>query len=285
MERQAPFFTDNDFAELDFKDRFRLAFELTKSHGLVIFALLFVFALLIAGYVFFVFKVIDIQALARLARGVDFGMSIGPIIFGLFLFFILVFLIMPFLGLGLRHLALYYVMGEEPESVMAAVLAPARRWGFFLICFLLWFAVYIGFIILSSVIEFVPLLGQVISLLLATFFYLVRDCAISYMADKGLYKKDMTQPLMAVSDPFSLVYGRLQTWGVALLTIFIMYFVPGILIGFGYGINKVSFIFGLALMAVGALLMIVVTIFHVFFMLITYKHTSFTDDKLQDIFQ
>lgn len=285
MEKQAPFFTDNDFAELNYKDRFRLAFELTKSHGLVIFALLFVFGLVIAGYFYFVFKVIDIQALAKVAAGVDYSINPGSVIFGVFLLFILLFIIMPFFGLGLRHLAVYYVMGEEPEGVVAAALAPAKRWGFFLICFLLWFAVYIGFIIISSVIEIVPLLGQVISLLLAAFFYLVRDCAFSYMADRGLYKNDMTNPHLAVSGPFSLVYGRLQTWLGALLTVFLMYFVPGVLIGFGYGINETSFIFGMAFIAVGTLLMIAVAIFHVFFMLITYKHTSFTDDKLQDFFE
>lgn len=282
MERQAPFFTDNDFTELNFKDRFRLAFELTKSHGLMIFAILFVFALLIAAYAFFTFKVINIHNFTSMAA---FSVNPGPIILGIILFFILVFIIMPFFGLGLRHLALYYVMGDEPESVVAAVLAPAMRWKFFLICFLLWFGVYIGFIILSSVIEFVPLLGQVISLLMAALFYLVRDCAISYMADRGLYKQDMTNPRIAVSDPFSIVYSRVQTWIGALLTVFMMYFLPGILIGFGYGINETSFIFGLAFMAVGTLLMIVVAIFHVFFMLVTYKHTSFTDGKLQDFFE
>lgn len=285
MERQSPYLTDNDFAELDFKDRFSLAFELTKSYGLRLFAVLFIVGILITGYAVFLLNMLGTGTIAMPVDGGQFNGDPSSILFGVLLLFILGFFIIPFLGVGIKFLALHYVMGEEPESVVATILAPANRLGFFLICFFLWFATYIGFVIFSAVIEMVPWLGKLISFLLALFYYLVNNCASSYMADRGLYKGDMTDPVKAVSDPFRFVYGRFKAWSGALLVVLMIFFLPGVLVGFGYGMVEGDNYFGLGLMAVGGLLMIFVAVFDIFMMIITYKHTSFTGGRLSDLFE
>ena len=286
MDKQTPYLSDADFAQLNFGDRFSLAKELTKGYGLKIFLVMLVIGLVLTAYAGFTINMLGVDAATLLRPGQGQISYASTMPFGLLLLFILAFAIIPFFGVGLKNVALHYILAAEPVRLTSTVLAPLNRLSFFLICFFLWFVAYIGFQIISLFLGVIPGIGAPLIFILSIFYYLINNCAISYMADRGAYQQNMVDPIKAVTEPFKIVCHNLPAWIGALAMMFLLFLIPGVLVGFGGRLMQSSGSdLGWILVAIGGLVMVPIAVFDIFFMTITYKHTSGRKLGVSEVFE
>lgn len=279
--------TDDDFSRMTFFDKASLALELTKSYGLNILALLLVIALMV-GLVAGVFTALVVASVSGAGSGsLGAGSVVLLILVGL-VFFVLMLLVWPMLGISLKLLVLHYVNGDEmPGGVFGAVSAPWSRLGFFVLCLLLWLAVNVAVQMVSSVLGLIPILGFLVLLAIYIFYYMVYNCAITFMADRGLYRADVSDPTRAIVDPFKMIKNNIGLWIGAYLAMMVLYLPAVILSGLGFYFMEISDNFGLGLicvlLAVASLLP--ASIYDLFFMTITYKQTAIIEENISGIFE
>jgi len=278
MPSSSAYLTDNDFGHLSYFDRFSLAKELTKAYFLTLFVPLLLLGIFIISYGALAISMMSLTPeMLTGTQPYDLNADPGKVLLGSALLLSLFFFILPFLGVGLKNLILHYIYGQEPESVTNAILKPGSRIVFFLICFILWFVINVAYQFFSLVLGAIPVLGFLVTLVATFFYHMVSNCSYSYMADRGLHKGDLTEPVKVISDPLKIVLAYKRVWAAAYLTIFMMFLLPGFLIGAGFSFIKIGgglFTPGILMAVLGGLGMVLIMIFDLFFMTITYKHTS-----------
>lgn len=279
-ENSSPVLSDSDFSRLTMGERFSLALALSRGYGPALLKLLGVLGFIFLVYVSIAARLMDLnpQMLLEFSRAGSAQTVQDPS--GLFwagslMLLALGFFLAPFAGVGLKNLVLLYLEGREVDSIWAAFLEPARRLSFFFFCFALWFAVDLGYQFLSQVLGAIPGLGTILLLMATLVYSMLKNCAMTYMADRGLRRGDLNEPAKAVSGPVRIIQDKFQDWVLAYLVMIGLFLIPVALTGLGlYNLSAGRLPAGALLLAGGLALTLAVTVFDLFFMAVTYKFAS-----------
>ncbi|MDL2260505.1 hypothetical protein LJB99_06520, partial [Deltaproteobacteria bacterium OttesenSCG-928-K17] len=281
MSWNSPVIDDRDFSSLTFMDKFSLAFALTRSYGVKVLGAVLGISLGV-GLLVGLFVVLFAGAASTSGGSFD---SFGPIAVLLTLVLVLValvvmLLVLPMLGIGLKYMVLHYVNGEEPEGgLMGALGAPWSRLGLFVLCMLLLFAVNMAVQMVLSILGIIPFLNILLVPPLYILYYMFYNCSVTYMADRGLYRGDMTDPTHAIAGPLKIIKNNFKIWICSYLAMMAIYLPSLILVVVGSIFMNSSAALGLIVMLAGIILVLPVSVFDLFFMTVTYKQTSIIEEN------
>lgn len=263
---------DGDFAQLSLTDRFSLAKALSKSYWQALAFPMLAIGLIVltTGACCLSLMNLSPEILAGL-RPYEPGGNPAAILFGSIMLLALIFFIIPFLGLGVKNLALCYIYGTEPKSVLAAMMEPGSRLGFFSVCFLLWFGVNLVYQVVSVILGSLPVLGLLMVLVVAVFINMAGNCSTAYMADQVLHKRNLISPIKTVVEPIRLVWLEKSAWVLSYLLVFCLLFIPSFIIGLGVGFINGGVLSAWILIGLGVVLIMPIMVFNIFLMAITYK--------------
>ena len=191
MQNQADYQRKMTILSLTFKDRMRIAWQLTKPR-LLPYLLFF----LVLGVV----------------SAVAFG--IPAILTGIFPLFLVLFAVplvaLTFVSIGFYSSVLRYMDGLEPVFQISTILEPFKRWQSLLPAILIFGVVYIVLEFIVALLTLIPILGSIISLASMIFFSIIIACYFFYFAE---HKQATLNELL--SNPIKMIMPNLSRWMAA----------------------------------------------------------------------
>lgn len=157
--------SDVDFAKLTFGEKMSMAKDLAINYGLTIFLVLLLGTILIGLLSLAITLSMDLSVFSVSGPGIGSSMvlrlGLGVAVIG---FICLLF------AVGVNTLILYYIDGNEPNSIFAIVMEPWVNLGSVISNVLLWLGAGLIFGLIMGLISLIPTLGVVIGFIGYLFF-------------------------------------------------------------------------------------------------------------------